>query len=64
MIYIYTGLPMLLEILLLVVYSRVISYSEIRGRIKPQYFCMIITQSPKEKEYGDNVAPGLYESLI
>ena len=44
---------MLLEILTIKVFSIVISYSEIRGRIKPQYRSLTKTESPKEKEYGE-----------
>jgi len=56
---------MLLEMLILIVYSRVISYSEIRGRIMPQYSCLdIITRSDKEEEYGKDVAPRWYSSRL
>ena len=60
-LYQYIGLSMLLEILILRVYSMVISHKWISsvapGSIyREQERCDIITESPKEKEYGYNVA--------
>jgi hypothetical protein len=54
MMYIYVGLPMLLEILILIVYSRVICYSQRRNEIKTLKVSKTITRSPKEKEYGSS----------
>ena len=57
MMYLYIGLPMLLEMLTLIVYSRVISYSQRRNEIKTLKVSKTITRSDKEEEYGIDVAP-------
>ena len=57
MMYLYIGLPMLLEMLILIVYSRVISYSQRRNEIKTLKVSKTITRSDKEEEYGKDVAP-------
>lgn len=56
MIYVFIGLPMLLEILMVIVYSIVIyDRLEMGSILSPKVHSTIITRSPKEKDYGNYV---------